>query len=139
MPNDSEAFWKTVPAPIPILLDLRCPSDFAGSHIPSAANVPLRSLNKSDRSPYEDSDVLEAQWLELEALFGGVNPNEEKCRDFEGRPVVLVCYSGDTARVATSVLRARGIEAVSIKGGMDKVMREIVAGDLQRRKESSVS
>lgn len=130
MPNDSETFWKTAPAPIPILLDLRCPPDFADSHIPTAINVPLRSLNKSDRSPYEDSDILEAQWLELEGLFGGVDANKEKWRDFEGRPVVLVCYSGDTARVATSVLRARGIEAVSIKGGMEKVMREIFASDL---------
>lgn len=31
---------------------------------------------------------------------------------------MLVCYDGDTARVATSVLRARNIQASSIKGGM---------------------
>lgn len=31
---------------------------------------------------------------------------------------MLVCYDGDTARVATSVLRARNIQASSIRGGM---------------------
>lgn len=31
---------------------------------------------------------------------------------------MVVCYDGDTARVATSVLRARNIQASSIRGGM---------------------
>lgn len=31
--------------------------------------------------------------------------------------VLVVCYDGDSARVATSVLRARGLEADSVRGG----------------------
>lgn len=34
-----------------------------------------------------------------------------------GKRVLLVSYDGDTARVATSVLRARGVEAESVRGG----------------------
>jgi hypothetical protein len=37
--------------------------------------------------------------------------------DLSGKDVVVICYDGDTARVATSVLRAKGITATSIKGG----------------------
>ena len=138
MANDSELLQNAVPAPLPILLDFRCPSDFAANHISTAVNIPLRTLSKFDRSPYEDSNVLEAQWLELEAKFGG-NQKEENWRVFEGRSVVLICYSGDTARVATSVLRATGVEAISIRGGMDKVMREIAASDLPETEESYAS
>lgn len=31
---------------------------------------------------------------------------------------MLICYDGDTARVATSVLRVRKIQACSVSGGM---------------------
>lgn len=31
--------------------------------------------------------------------------------------VLVLCYNGDTARVATSVLRAKGLEADSVRGG----------------------
>ena len=31
--------------------------------------------------------------------------------------MLVICYNGDTARVATSVLRAKGIEADSLRGG----------------------
>jgi rhodanese-related sulfurtransferase len=33
------------------------------------------------------------------------------------RHVLVVCYNGDSARVATSVLRAKGLEADSVRGG----------------------
>lgn len=36
---------------------------------------------------------------------------------FAARKVLCLCYHGDTTRVATSVLRAKGFEAVSIEGG----------------------
>ena len=107
----------------PVLLDLRSPTDFAIGHLPGAINIPLSSLQASDVSPYEDSALLETQWVELECLFGGGEPGAEKWRDFEGRHAVLVCYGGDTAKVASSVLRARGVEAVSVRGGMAGITR----------------
>lgn len=102
----------------PILLDLRSPSDFAAFHLPHAINLPLASLRENDVSPYEDSLLLEAQWLELETLFREAKLGAELWTDFKGRRVVLACYGGDTARIASSVLRASGVEAISIRGGM---------------------
>jgi cysteine synthase A len=57
--------------------------------------------------------VLEAQWLELETLFKA----EQALSKLRGQHVLVICYHGDTARVATSVLRAKGIEADSLRGG----------------------
>jgi rhodanese-related sulfurtransferase len=102
----------------PILLDLRSASDFAAFHLPYAINFPLASLKENDVSPNEDSLLLEAQWLELKTLFEEAKLGAKLWGDFKGRGVVLVCYRGDTARVASSVLRARGVEAMSIRGGM---------------------
>lgn len=34
-----------------------------------------------------------------------------------GKRILVLCYDGDSARVATSVLRAKGYEADSIRGG----------------------
>ena len=45
------------------------------------------------------------------ALFG----NEQSMVD---RQVLVVCYGGDTSRVATSILRAKKMEAFSMRGGI---------------------
>lgn len=99
----------------PVLLDLRSSADFSASHLPNAVNLPLSSLREDDESPFDDSMLLEAQWLELEELV--------KWKSFKGRRVVLVCYAGDTAKIASSVLRARGVEALSVRGGMEQIAR----------------
>lgn len=115
------------PTSSPVVLDLRAAVHFAHGHIPSAWNYPLRSLEKYSRSPYDDSELLERQWLELEELFARGEWQVELFRRLQSRPVVLVCYKGDTARVGSSVLRARGVEALSIRGGMDSIMQELTA------------
>lgn len=38
--------------------------------------------------------------------------------DLQPHHVLVVCYNGDSARVATSVLRAKGLEADSVRGGL---------------------
>lgn len=43
--------------------------------------------------------------------------NETALARLQGHHVLVICYNGDTARVATSVLRAKGIEADSLRGG----------------------
>ena len=88
------------------VLDLRQPVDFHAWHLPGSTNHPLDSLGPHTPSPFSDPGVLEAQWLELEQRF----------HDVAGH-VLVVCYDGDSARVATSVLRARGLEADSVRGG----------------------
>ena len=66
--------------------------------------------------------MLENQWKELEATF---TPDRINAHDLIGKDVYVICYNGDTARVATSVLRARGISASSVKGGYSALRTEI--------------
>ncbi|KAH6881709.1 tryptophan synthase beta subunit-like PLP-dependent enzyme [Alternaria rosae] len=105
-----------------VLLDLRKPEDFVTSHIPGSYNLPLQSLNASTPSPFSDAAVLEKQWKELESTF----TNERiSAHDLAGKDVYIVCYGGDTARVATSVLRAKAISARSVKGGITALREEL--------------
>jgi rhodanese-related sulfurtransferase len=103
-----------------LLIDLRNTTDFEAGHLPGAFNCPLQSLIAGGKSPFFDNQVLETQWLELESLFGSKNKDSEILKELEspGRSVMLFCYDGDTARVATSVLRAKGFKACSVMGGM---------------------
>lgn len=66
--------------------------------------------------------MLESQWKELEATF---TPDRINAHDLVGKDVYIMCYGGDTARVATSVLRAKGIRANSVKGGHEALRREV--------------
>ncbi|CAN9227118.1 unnamed protein product [Alternaria alternata] len=105
-----------------VLLDLRKPEDFVASHIPGSYNLPLQNLNASTPSPFLDAAVLEKQWRELEATF---TPDRINAHDLIGKNVYIVCYGGDTARVATSVLRAKAISASSVKGGITALRQEL--------------
>jgi rhodanese-related sulfurtransferase len=97
------------------VIDLRTASDFDDWHLPGSVNLPLQSLDSCTMCPFSNSAVLEAQWHELEALFTDakvVAPLHEQHIN-----VLVICYTGNTARVATSVLRAKGIEADNLRGG----------------------
>lgn len=72
----------------PVLLDVREPSEFEAWAIPGARNIPLG---------------------ELATGFGGLETAEE---------VVVVCASGARSARATAALRAAGIPAVNLSGGM---------------------
>lgn len=103
-----------------LILDFRNVVDFAAGHLTSAINIPLQSLTPSSASPFFAADLLAQQWTELESIF-----SKEMWRSqFEGKQVWCLCYNGDTARVASSVLRARGFEACSIKGGALQLARD---------------
>lgn len=97
-----------------VVLDLRTAEDFADHHLPGAISRPLSSLDSSTPSPFSDPAVMEAQWKELESVFDLTTVGLLK----HAGCVWLVCYGGDTSRVATSVLRAKGVTASSLKGGM---------------------
>ncbi|KAL1636997.1 hypothetical protein SLS58_009523 [Diplodia intermedia] len=98
------------PLPSTTIIDLRHPTDFALWHLPAAVNAPQASVSRTAPSPFADAAVLAAQWRELDAFFGAEGGSAALG---DGRRVLLVCYDGDAARVATSVLRARGAAAAA--------------------------
>jgi cysteine synthase A len=108
--------------PSTVLIDLRKPDDFISSNVPGSYNLPLQSLNSSTSSPFFDATILERQWKELNAMF---SDNTISAYDLSDKNVGVICYDGDTARVATSVLRAKGIAASSIKGGFQALVDQL--------------
>ncbi|KAF2092061.1 tryptophan synthase beta subunit-like PLP-dependent enzyme [Saccharata proteae CBS 121410] len=125
---------STLPTPKPhtVILDLRRASDFDSWHLPHSFNIPMESVTADALSPFAESATLEQQWLELEAFF---KAQVDRCiipgiSTLVGQRVLLVCYRGDTARVATSVLRAKGIEAESLRGGTIGLSKRMLTGEL---------
>ncbi|KAK8197429.1 putative cysteine synthase B [Phyllosticta capitalensis] len=111
--------WNLEPRATTAVLDMRRPQDYHKWHLPGAVNVPMRSVKAETPSVFFDSAALEEQWLEMEAFF---TPQCQACTipgvlRLQDRQILLVCYNGDTARVATSILRAKGIQADSVAGG----------------------
>jgi rhodanese-related sulfurtransferase len=111
---------KVKPQPQTSIIDLRQPLDFNDFHLPGSVNVPF--VHEDTPSPFSEPDVLESLWKRLEETFKA--PSAELLHLLQGRRVLLVCYNGDSARVATSVLRAEGHEADSLKGGF-KALRKM--------------
>ncbi|KAF2141920.1 uncharacterized protein K452DRAFT_227743 [Aplosporella prunicola CBS 121167] len=108
-----------------ILLDLREANDFNERHLPGAVNIPMNSVKKSLPSPFFNSEVLRDQWQAMESFFG---EQVKRCTipgvsSLQGRRVLMTCYTGDTARVATSILQAKNIDAHSIAGGAGAVAK----------------
>jgi rhodanese-related sulfurtransferase len=95
------------------IIDLRQPSDFALNNVPGSSNLPIALA--SDVSPFSSPAVMTAVWTQLENTFS--NPDEDLLSLIQNKRILLICYDGDSARVATSVLRAKGYVADSVRGG----------------------
>ena len=75
----------------PALLDVRFPDEHAYVALPGSVLIPLPELD-------ERAEELEA---------------------FKGRPVVVYCHHGVRSLDGAAYLRARGLDAVSLRGGID--------------------
>ncbi|KAJ4359612.1 uncharacterized protein N0V89_000167 [Didymosphaeria variabile] len=104
-----------------ILVDLRATSDIGPLSYPKTGHtlrIPMRTLQRDQTSPFHDSQILEQQWKELADCFDRkTSPYAEHLDVLQGKTAVIICYNGDTAWMATSILRANGVIAWSIKGG----------------------
>ncbi|SNX84478.1 related to CYS4 - Cystathionine beta-synthase [Melanopsichium pennsylvanicum] len=120
----------------PAILDLRSRTDFASGHLAHARNVPISSLRSDDPSPYQDAVLLATQFTELNKRFVQVPKVQHtcpgngvaelnrlsveemlSCLKSSGREVLVVDYTGETARLAVSVLRHAGVKAYSVIAG----------------------
>ncbi|MCY1015305.1 rhodanese-like domain-containing protein [Pyxidicoccus sp. MSG2] len=81
----------------PALLDVRFPDEHAWVALPDSVLIPLPELD-------ERADELEA---------------------LRGRPVVVYCHHGVRSLDGAAYLMARGLEAVSLKGGIDLYSRQV--------------
>lgn len=96
------------------VLDLRQRESFACEHICGSLNVTLSSCFPETPSPFDDIATLKSQFRDLEYLATELSTRS----DFNiAGPFLIICYSGETARLACSIFRRRNIEAYSLKGG----------------------
>ncbi|KAI8957049.1 tryptophan synthase beta subunit-like PLP-dependent enzyme [Daldinia sp. FL1419] len=100
-----------------VILDIRQPVDFGKFSLPGSVSVPF--VGSFTASPFSNPAVLEALWLKLDEYFGA--PNSDVVPLLQGRRILVLCYDGDSSRVATSVLRAKGYEADSVRGGFKEL------------------
>ena len=81
----------------PVLLDVRFPEENAYVALPGSVLIPLPELD-------ERAEELEA---------------------FRGRSIVVYCHHGVRSLDGTAYLRSRGLEAVSLRGGIDLYSRAV--------------
>ncbi|MFR9798725.1 rhodanese-like domain-containing protein [Streptomyces sp. MS06] len=77
--------------PAAVLLDVREKQEWKAGHAPGAVHAPLSGLSQ-----------------------GRALPSAAK-----GRPLVVICRSGNRSQRAAGLLADRGAEAVDVKGGMN--------------------
>jgi rhodanese-related sulfurtransferase len=81
----------------PVLLDVRFPEEHAYVALPGSVLIPLPEL-----------DERAAEW-----------------EPFRGRPVVVYCHHGVRSLDGAAYLRAHGLDAVSLRGGIDLYARVV--------------
>lgn len=102
------------------IIDFRQQADFEAFHLPRSINMPY--VTKEMPNPFVDPEALGSLWQRLEDTFQ--SPPEEIASAIKGKRILFLCYDGDSARVATSVLRAKGLEADNVRGGF-KALKEM--------------
>ncbi|KAJ5138902.1 uncharacterized protein N7515_003750 [Penicillium bovifimosum] len=93
------------------IIDLRAGSDYDESHIEQSINISLQTLSSKTESPWKNPKILKQQWEELDGLLSQHNSIIKTNR------VLLICYDGSVSRIGASILRAKGVEAFSLRGG----------------------
>jgi len=124
-----------------IVLDLRPAEDFASSHVKGSRNIPLRQTQPDF---YGTASAVQRRWLEMKraldeeflAARDSEEPLDTAIPNKQGamstgrrrggthqRTVLVVCCDGDSARMATSMLRAKRLCAYSVEGGFAALKR----------------
>lgn len=114
-PLPEEATSAYSPAENPaIVLDLRNNEDFNLAHFSNAINFDLRL--RGQPNPFTKSAILISQWKAFDSRL--IQNSRLLAAKSEGRPIIVVCYNGNSAKIATSVLRHHGWEAWFVSGGL---------------------
>jgi rhodanese-related sulfurtransferase len=101
------------------VIDLRPSGMFAASHVRGSHNIPL-ALSQKDL--FGDAKRVEQRWAELRQSLDG----DAWVWRVEGTVLVL-CADGDSSRMATAMLRARGREALCVEGGFSALYAHLKA------------
>ncbi|KAJ0159995.1 putative siderophore biosynthesis protein SbnA [Colletotrichum tanaceti] len=112
-----------------VVLDLRSAQEFSNRHVEGAHRVSLDALCPGAAAGIDlfgDADAVHRVWTNLQMLFkdGPVVGVLERAKS-RGVPVLVLCYNGEVSRLATSMLRGKGVEAFSVGGGADELWKAL--------------
>ncbi|KAF2257526.1 tryptophan synthase beta subunit-like PLP-dependent enzyme [Lojkania enalia] len=92
-----------------VVIDIRPREMFAAGHICCSYNIPLPETQDDF---FGHARAIEQRWLEMKEAF-----EAEDWPWNEGSRVLMLCVDGDSGRMATAMLRAKGCEAFCVEGG----------------------
>ncbi|KAJ7724065.1 tryptophan synthase beta subunit-like PLP-dependent enzyme [Mycena maculata] len=116
-PEQGQRMLKGDGGPPVCVLDLRDAKDFAASHINGALNVDVGCRDLPN--PYKHAPTLAQLFGLLDARLSEADPTLGP--GLRGRRVLTMCYNGNVARLAMSVIRGkRGLESYCVQGGCEE-------------------
>ncbi|QDS72599.1 hypothetical protein FKW77_001460 [Venturia effusa] len=95
------------------ILDLRQKQDFDKEHMCGSTSSPLKQLNERTGDIFSDANALHMHWKNLKNKFDTESPRLGS----KNLSLLVLCYDGETSRLAVSILRAMGYSAFSVFGG----------------------
>ena len=101
------------------IIDLRQHVDFERFHLPGSTNVPF--VHSHQPSPFSDPVGLASLWTKLKQGFK--LPDEGLNALLSQKRALLLCYDGDSSRVANSVLRQMEYHTESVRGGFKALQK----------------
>ena len=116
------------------IIDLRQAGDFNESKLPGSVNLPIAQAGA--KSPFFDPSLLSDTWKRLEDEFA--SPGDSLREAITGKRILVVCYDGDSARIAASVMRAKGHEVDSLRDGLDGLASMISSPKLSENDASQL-
>ncbi len=102
------------------VIDLRTFEDYSRGHIRQSKSVPLPDLTAQTGDIFGNPQLVYNFWKSLRQLF-----DENYQMISRSIPLLVLCYDGEASRLATSILRARGIVAYSVFGGFTMLAEEL--------------
>jgi rhodanese-related sulfurtransferase len=105
------------------VLDLRQERDYDSVHVCGSVNDPLEGLNSATGDIFGNSKMIELFWTRLRTKF-----KESENLGSKKLSLIVICYDGETSRLGTSILRAKGYTAYSISGGFRSLAEYISTG-----------
>jgi rhodanese-related sulfurtransferase len=105
------------------LLDIRQKNNFDKEHMCGSLSSPLKQLTETTGDIFADSNALRMYWTNLRAKFA----DEATRLGMKSSTLMVLCYDGETSRLAVSILRAQGYTAFSVFGGYSALVNCVKA------------